>query len=279
LAWVGTTVLNLPFVDDPGYVERLLRRSFARTRRRPRTGTGDAYLLAHVWERNPYHLLLDVLPQLRLLEQLDLRTAIVSPALAATPLFSELVLANPRFGAIDFVATADVRRLERVTFGGAGWPTTSTVDYLVEAFAPAAAAPGSDRHLLVLRREHDGRCITNEAEVLHTVKRFGVTPIWPEDLSVRERLDAFSRARVVVGVHGAGLANVVFRGHASLDVLELLPSRLEHAFYYNLARCLGARYHALGVTSGEGEPRDAAVTVDCRALERRLADVVGSASG
>jgi Glycosyltransferase 61 len=275
LAWVGTTVLNPPFVDDPGYAERLLRRSFARTRRRPRTGTGDAYLLAHVWERNAYHLLLDLLTQLRFIEQLDMRTAIVSPALAATPLFAELVLANPHFGVINFVATTDVRRLERVTFGAAGWPTTSTVAYLVEAFAPPAAAPGNDQRLLVLRQEHDGRCITNEAEVLRTVERFGFTPIRPEELSAREQIDAFSRARIVVGVHGAGLANIVFRGHASLDLLELLPSRLEHPFYYNLARCLGAGYHALGVTSGEGAPRDAAVTVDCGALERRIGDVVG----
>ena len=69
--------------------------------------------------------------------------------------------------------------------------------------------------------------LLNESEVEAALAPLGFRTIVPGEMSVREQIAAFSRARVVVAPHGAGLANMAFapRGAA---LVEIASSAIAH---------------------------------------------------
>jgi capsular polysaccharide biosynthesis protein len=74
----------------------------------------------------------------------------------------------------------------------------------------------------------------------------GFEPLCLETLPVREQLEAFAAAAVVVGVHGAGLTNLV-ACRPGATVLELLPGEGPFNHYFLMASVLGLRHgHLIG---------------------------------
>lgn len=269
LIWERRTLLNPPIMDDPRFAERMIRASLGRVRHGATIAVGRAYLLAHVWETNPYHFFCDVLPQLHCCERLGIETVLVSPRLMSDGRFDALVRTNPRFGDLRFVLADGVVRADEVVFGAAGWPSPASIGWVVDTL-PRREPAGGDCALFVSRAPGAGRAIANAGEVAAILERHRIQSVDLDAMPVREQQRLFGQAHLVVGVHGAGLANVVARGRAPLAMVELLPSRLPHAFYANLARCLGATYAPLPVSSGEGPPRRAPVWVDGAALDAAL---------
>jgi capsular polysaccharide biosynthesis protein len=241
-------LLNPPFVDEPAYGERLIARSLRRVLfARPKEIAGPVYLLRHVWERHIYHLLFDLLPQLSLAERAGVRRVLVGERLYRDRRFRRLVLHNPRFTSLEVMASDEVVIADRPFLGHAGWPTPATARWVADRVAPDAAGP--DRRILILRRPGDGRSVANLHELEPVAERHRLEMITLEDHSFDRQVEIFAAARVVIGVHGAGLANVVFRGRRPLTVVELVPGAIRHPFYFNLVPCLGAEYRGLPVSS------------------------------
>jgi capsular polysaccharide biosynthesis protein len=80
-----------------------------------------------------------------------------------------------------------------------------------------------------------------QAEVVSFLTRFGFRTVHLEGLPFLDQVEMFSRAEVVAGTHGAGLANIVFCPPCG-RVLELMPPRYCHPVYYNLACRAGLDY-------------------------------------
>jgi capsular polysaccharide biosynthesis protein len=277
LVWSGTTLLNPPFVDDPSYAEQLVRRSFVHAHAsRAVEIPGSVYVLRHVWERNTYHLLWDLLPQLALVDQAGVTRVLVGSELGTDHRFRQLVIENLGFRRLDVVATDRVTRVHSPFFGHAGWPTREIASWIVERFAPSDAEP--DRRIMILRDESDGRSVVNLDEIAPIAARHGFESFRPESHTFEEQIRTFAAARFVVGVHGAGLANVVFRGRRPLTVLELLPDSMRHPFYFNLVRCLGAEYRAMSARpiARAGTFRDDDVWVDPGTFDAALTAMVPS---
>jgi hypothetical protein len=68
------------------------------------------------------------------------------------------------------------------------------------------------RRVLISRRKFDTpkRRIVNLDEIAPTLAAFGVEEVVLEDLDVEAQIALFSTAELVIGVHGAGLANLIF---------------------------------------------------------------------
>jgi hypothetical protein len=104
------------------------------------------------------------------------------------------------------------------------------------------------RRLFVTRRST--RRLQNEAELVPVLRSFGFEVVDPSALTMAEQVDLFASASHVVGIHGAGLTNLIFRGHCPAAVLELhhpKPSRwgAPPADYFYLCRTLGYRYDGI----------------------------------
>lgn len=86
-----------------------------------------------------------------------------------------------------------------------------------------------ERPMLFVRRTNQIRRLANEAEVEAAFVARGFTPIEPERLRLEEQVALFSRARMVAGATGAGLANLAFC-QPDCPVIVMMP-RFRHTAY------------------------------------------------
>jgi hypothetical protein len=108
--------------------------------------------------------------------------------------------------------------------------------------------------LFVARRDAARRVVVNEAELAEALTGLGFRVIVPSELTVREQIAAFSRARIIVAAHGAALANLVFTPAQAL-VVELSSSGIMHqSSFRQLASTMGQRM--VTIVSDEFEVSD-----------------------
>ncbi len=96
------------------------------------------------------------------------------------------------------------------------------------------------RNIVISRRKQIGRKITNEEALVQRFPQLDLEFVTLEDLDVREQVDTFAHAGVIIAVHGAGLANLVYAKDAA--VIELFPTPLQaknSAYFVQIAACLG----------------------------------------
>jgi capsular polysaccharide biosynthesis protein len=85
------------------------------------------------------------------------------------------------------------------------------------------------------------RAFVEESQVEAALARLGFVTVRPESMTLDEQIVTFSRARVVVGPHGSGLANAGFAPPGCL-IVEILPSLMARAqLLPAIARHLGHR--------------------------------------
>lgn len=95
------------------------------------------------------------------------------------------------------------------------------------------------RKIFIKRRKEEGRSTLNRSKILPLVKEAGFDDFFLDDLSFPQQVRLFSTADVILGAHGAGLANMIFSEKAC--VLEIFfGERL--MFYWLMARSLGFEY-------------------------------------
>ncbi len=111
--------------------------------------------------------------------------------------------------------------------------------------------------IYVARTNSQNRVAANEAELIALLERQGVRIIIPGTLSVSEQIDAFRSARLVIGLHGAGMSNIVFCRSGSF-VYEMLPRHYPNVCFNLIAQSNGLNYWAdvfEGIGSGTGFER------------------------
>ena len=77
------------------------------------------------------------------------------------------------------------------------------------------------------------RIISNNEEVKNFLKDKGFVPLYLEDYSFKEQVGIFNQANIIIGLHGAGFANLVFckKGTKVIEILNNTTGDL----YKNLA--------------------------------------------
>jgi capsular polysaccharide biosynthesis protein len=104
------------------------------------------------------------------------------------------------------------------------------------------------------------RYVINHDAVASSLARDGWDILDPASLSFADQVGLFSQARVIAGLHGAGLTNMLFAPQAA--IVELV-GQYGDGLYRNMAHCLDHRYCLLPATqAGEN------VNVDVDALRR-----------
>lgn len=103
--------------------------------------------------------------------------------------------------------------------------------------------------LFITRQNATFRFATNNAEVEAIFREFGYQIIDDKALSLRELISLCNRAKIIAGIHGAGLTNILFAPKDShLFVLE--TEYFHDGYFVTLAAALGLSYHYIvGETS------------------------------
>jgi hypothetical protein len=97
----------------------------------------------------------------------------------------------------------------------------------------------SGTKIYVRRDRAAWRTIHNERDVQDLLSARGFVTLRPEQLSIRDQVTLFARASIIVGMHGAGLANVLFAPKARL--VELVGG-YGGPEYFSMCHGLGNTY-------------------------------------
>ena len=124
-----------------------------------------------------------------------------------------------------------------------------------------------DVRLFLKRGTNRGRRITNNSEIENLVKEFNYTVLDTDLLSFNEQVNIFKRASSVVGIHGAGLANLMFRSPKAMQVLEIFPADLIPPHYFWLCHELGFSYDAV---LGSNQDSSGGFSVPVEELRKKL---------
>ena len=100
------------------------------------------------------------------------------------------------------------------------------------------------RRLFVHRPDGGPRSITNLSAVEALLKRWSIELVDPGALPFQQQVALFASADFLIGVHGAGLTNMLFMPPGG-TVLELLPPMCATASYWGIASALGITYRHL----------------------------------
>jgi hypothetical protein len=195
-------------------------------------------LLALPLYSNYFHWMVELLPRLQLLEE--------HPEINALPL---IIPADPPKFVRESLQLSGYE--DRVQFLRRGVHSFDTL-YIPSALSPpshpspaaiawlraklggsiVSASTYKKRRLYVSRRDAPTRFATNELDLEAMLKGLNFETVKMSDYTVAEQIVLFSQAKVVVGIHGAALANLVFCSRETY-VLELfLEGWFTNAFYH-----------------------------------------------
>jgi hypothetical protein len=96
-------------------------------------------------------------------------------------------------------------------------------------------------NLYVSRSDSGIRNVTNEAELVEMLAKYGFRSVALSQFSFIEKVNLFAHADNLVSVHGAGLVNVMFSPSTS-NLLELYPDQYVLTTYADLAASVGLNY-------------------------------------
>ena len=125
----------------------------------------------------------------------------------------------------------------------------------------------SQRRIFLKRTPSRGRHLTNADEVEEICRRHGFEIIDTDGMSFEDQARTFSQARYVIGVHGAGLTNLLFRRNGKLKLLEIFTPDIIHPQYYWLCSILGFEYSAILGQLGSVRGVYAPLALDPKELE------------
>lgn len=104
----------------------------------------------------------------------------------------------------------------------------------------------SERRIFITRSPKRLRFIENIAEIEAICKEYGFEIVDFDTIALSQQVRLLSESRYVIGIHGAGLVNMMFRGARPMSLLEILPPGEYYPFHYMLmAAQLGYKYDGL----------------------------------
>jgi hypothetical protein len=158
-----------------------------------------------------------------------------------------------------------------------------SVDFVLSCLGVRRGQSSGNKRVFLSRLHGSRRTIANLADVEELCRQWGFEIVEAESMSLADQISLFSQVRYLVAIHGAGLANIMFRRGAKLSLVEIFPTTTylarghvypPPAHYFWLSYACGFRYEAMF-----GEPREqgdfeSAFAVDPAMLEMKIKEIL-----
>ncbi|MCH9627487.1 MAG: hypothetical protein S4CHLAM2_11280 [Chlamydiales bacterium] len=227
------------------------------------------------WQNAFYHWMYEVLPRIHLVEKSgDVQGANLYVAAGKNYQKASLgLLGVPKeriinAGDYDAISTPHLLVPSTPTL-----PTSWGCQFLRDRILPQLKKRARTR-LYVSRRDADKRRVVNEEEVYALLQQYGFERVELADRPLREQMELFHAAEMVVGPHGAGFSHLVFC-HPGTPFLEFFHPGYVNVCYWHLSNVTRHPYYYL---FGEGKrypdgvapPIDPDITLDLAKLKQTL---------
>ena len=232
-----------------------------------RTGHVSRTVDAATWitphsTRNHYMWLYNHLPRLMLAEQLGLHNQALFPAKSLLSPVKLSTLDRLGYEEPQFIREQDeVIRVGSLSLmeadGFDPMLLTRLRDRLVGVPEQAART-----RLYISREKCHYRKLKNETEVWSELEKKGFEKVFLEDLTLEQQIQKLHSADIVLGVHGAGFANILFC-RPGTRIIEIQDPDDPNPHFYALAALLGLDYAILhGCVNSEEEAHFRDVAID-----------------
>jgi capsular polysaccharide biosynthesis protein len=199
------------------------------------------------WSQNYYHWLIQFIPRLHLISQ-RLPLSRIDGFLVPSPLVPFHIESLAYFGIdssrvipVDGPICPDECIISTIPCENRfvpGWVVS-----FFQAHARKSVGVGSKK-IFVMRGNANRRQIVNESQVQSLLLRHEIQPVDPGSLAFEDQVSLFATSRLVCGVHGAALANLVFCSNEA-RVVELIPANYPYPCFGRLATALSLDYYAI----------------------------------
>ncbi len=126
--------------------------------------------------------------------------------------------------------------------------------------------------LFITRKKGTRRSLSNIDVVEQLARENGFSVIDPGDYSWIEQVKLFSAAKRIIGVHGAGLTNIIFCKSHNVKILEILPGKgLNPEHYENIAKKLNYGYISI---KGNGLDASGQFSIDIDLLKDNIKQLI-----
>ena len=205
-------------------------------------------------EDNYWHFLHDLLGEVTLALQYIPRKVpfLISKNLSDKSFFKQAILQSPRLASLQWIVRDHHYYKARKAWFIQTMPSSNEQFFNIQALlqVPDASALQAGRKVFLTRSRKRIRFLKNSVELEAIAQNHGYEVIDTDGLSLQEQIKLFSETKWLIGIHGAGLTNVLYRKNAPMKVLELLPADYLQPHYFWLSKGMGHEYTCiLGSTS------------------------------
>ncbi len=144
--------------------------------------------------------------------------------------------------------------------------------FLHKCFLPSKPLGGKFRKIYISRSKASVRRIINEKKVTEFLTNEGFQTLYLEELSPLEQAAIFHRAKIIVGAHGSGFANLIF-SKANTAVVEIdhgLPGHKQRSYYKQMAKEMNCRYFPVYTDLVTEEELEKDITVNMHSFKRLI---------
>lgn len=197
--------------------------------------------------QNYYHWLNDVLPRIKLYEQVLDQIDHFCVAANVPEKFLDIL---PTFG-IKKDKILLVEKNEKLHFnylyvsslpGSEGRSPEWVINYIREKLIKPLTPLQPFKKLYFTRESNTERKILNEGDIINVLEKQGFEIVNPGTLNINEQILLIQQAKIVIGAHGAAFSNLLF-SNDNITVIELFtPDYLRTDCYYTLSANLGINY-------------------------------------
>jgi hypothetical protein len=106
-----------------------------------------------------------------------------------------------------------------------------------------------NKRIFIGRNQSRGRTILNLDELKEVLIKYDFIYTDCDDLNLLQQIEVFQHAAYVIGVHGAGLTNIVYRQGRPMKLLEIFSAKFWNPCYYLL--CVQYQYDYFGLVGSE----------------------------
>ncbi|WP_160726186.1 glycosyltransferase family 61 protein [Bacillus sp. USDA818B3_A] len=228
-----------------------------------------------------YHWLFDVLPRLYLLRYMGIDMDQYAINWNGKPAFQTETLDLLGIDQSKIIMVTENTNLQAEKLyipslpGYTGHMGKWTVDYLrnelmIQALKKSRSG-SMPKRIYICRGKAQSRKVTNEPELISLLKKYDITPVYLEKMTVADQVRLFHEAEVIIGPHGGGLTNLAFCSPKT-KVLEIFSPYYVHTCYWILSQHVKADYHYL-IGIGERPPEYTDPNAVHREIEVDLQDV------
>lgn len=205
---------------------------------------GSVAPLNYFCPHNYYHFLIDTLPRLAVLKRMGIEpdAYIVDPYKP----FQRQILAALDIGPEQTIAAHNGLMLqadELIIPSAADALSRREIGSLLKEALYRQSAPAriDAPRLYVSRGKKASRRIRNESDFEDMLQRAGFTKVVLEEHDLATQARLFEQANIVLAMHGAGLANLIY-SRAGTSVIEIMPERRVDFCYSTLSHYMQHRH-------------------------------------